>query len=231
MSITLDEAKAKGRRVAQRLQTFGYPVSNAQALEVVAAVFGDENWQALRSRLGGSPKVSKPRTRRLRVYTVALYREQGDDRDFIAKASVVCFNQDQARELVFDEFWHPQYDSAGYRATYETDVDDFEGVPDVDMLVEWLANLACKPYAGSVSLADMLWQGLTTMGASPVEGDEQYNPQAIEAALREAAARLPDAAALFRGLYAALPEGTCFMAALEGDFSGIDESLVFAGKR
>lgn len=232
MSITLDEAKAKGRRVAQRLQTFGYPVSNSQALEVVATVYGDENWQAMRHRLGATDKPTKPRAKRLRVYTVALYRaHEDDDEDFVAKASVLCFNQRQAREAVFEEYWHPQYDNAGYRATYETDVDDFEGIPDVDMLVEWLANLASRPYSGPEELADMLWRALTNMGARPVEGDARYDPAAILQALHEAAATLPSAADLFRGLYAELPEGMFFMASLEGDFAGVDETLKFAAKR
>lgn len=230
MTITLDEANAKGRRVAQCLQTFGYPVSHAQAMEVVAAVLADQSWEALRLQLGGGLKPENTPQTALHVYPVALYKrqEQGEG-SVVARASVLCFSEQQAQEAVFEEFWHPQFDKAGYRPTFRTEVEDFVGIPDVDMLVEWLANIASRPHIGPTSLAELLWGALTNLGAAAVTGDEQYNPAAIHGALQEVARKLPNASALFCGLYAALPEGLYFMAATDGGFMGVDVTLVFAG--
>lgn len=51
MTISILEAKVKATRLQTRMAELGLPGSHAQALELMAAVFGDANWAAMRARL------------------------------------------------------------------------------------------------------------------------------------------------------------------------------------
>ena len=114
MSISISDAKAKAKRVRARLTDIGAaPVTQAQALELVAAVYGDTTWAAMRARLLNSTPVedvlsSAPaaQTKKLRLYTVAMYaRNEEGAEEFVEKKSVVSYSKFEAEDFMFETFF------------------------------------------------------------------------------------------------------------------------------
>jgi hypothetical protein len=221
MNLTIEEAQAKASRVVSRLKGFNVEVALALALDIVADVYGDENWQAMHERLQKSEGLAPAREMpKLRVFTVALYRRhEAGEINFEGRLSVLCQRVEEAKQVVFDRFWRSEYDSVGYRVDYQSEELPFHGMPALDCVIDWISESPAIMW---------IWRALVSMGASAVYGEDQRQPALLENALLQAARWYSDAEQFFWNLYRELPVGEWLSTLEQGHFEVVDETLTFA---
>jgi hypothetical protein len=241
MAITVAEAKQKAERVQERLVGMGYPVTHAQALEVVACTFGDASWGAMRKRLK-SAKASVERDeaqpekrRRLQVfYNLALYAQLHDgSREFIAKRCVICYTVEQAREFLYEKCFPGQYESSGYgHPVYERDGQNrgcelsSADMPRVADVCEWLSDILTSPHTADRVVEDF-WALMEKRGSRLARSRPEPTPTVLWTVLEEATPDFWGVSELFDELYRVLPENSWYSHELEESFGYDNNELDF----
>ena len=226
MSITIQEAKAKGTRVVERLKGLGYPLTHAQALEVVATVYGDINWHAMKVRLSAEKRqpLTAPARAPLSIFEVTVaFENEYEDAEPLETRYVVCESEDQAKQVVFDLAWDARLDCTDCTPAYDVTRTPFVEAPALEYLLEWLLD---SQRIGAV------WQAFQKMGVVP-SGDtlrdvpERMLGTVVENALMKASSTVETVSDLFRAIYKELGQNDVFMADEGWIFQCGDENLVF----
>lgn len=245
MPISLQKTKAKAERMRIRALGMGLSITTAQAYELVATVFGDESWSALKARLArqdsNPPKVRpapsnsaanvQPKApllpapmSKLSLYSVSMYMQTEDgSRRFLQHRTVLCSSQQQAEDYLFEKYFPSEYLNHDYaHAVYVTEVHEELGndnVPALDELAQWLKEHLENATYG-VALTQVFWAWAAGRGASCPEGDARLELGHVERALRTAAAATGSAVSFFASLYKVLPSWLVYSHGDEDSFCG-----------
>jgi hypothetical protein len=225
MSISIQEAKSKAKRVAQRLKDMGYPLSQAQALEVVATVYGDLNWHALKARLAKAsraPAVEISRAAQMYVFGVTLFAEDEEgNRNWVEAAYVVAEQRAEAENVVAEMYWDADFDRAQYRQVFEVSSSALVEPPAFEFLLDWLVH---------PNQIEGVAKALQSINAVPVGVDAgALGEKELAKALVKAAASVETISELLRAIYAELKPTQRFVAEEDWVFEVGCEILNFKG--